>query len=116
MVEKHDLAGPQGCKLAHQFAADRRTSARHHDPAPTDGLAQDGLVELQLRPVEQIGKVQELQVYGASSTMLKTRGDGRTRHLQAQLLRSVNQPQHVVSSTQLVLLVDDTVRSSRCER
>src|SRR3546814_4747208 len=38
MVEKHDLAGPQGCKLAHQFAADRPTSARHHDPATTEGL------------------------------------------------------------------------------
>src|SRR3546814_2650222 len=82
MVEKHDLAGAQGCKLAHQFAADRPTSARHHDPAPTDGLAHDGLVELQLRPVEQICEVQELQVYGACSTMLKAGRVGRTRHLQ----------------------------------
>src|SRR3546814_2147387 len=89
MVEKHDLAGAQGCKLAHQFAADRPTSARHHDPAPTDGLAHDGLVELQLRPVEQICEVQELQVYGACSTMLKAGRVGRTRHLQAQLLRLV---------------------------
>src|SRR3546814_14121404 len=33
MVETHDLAGTQGCKLAHQFAADRHTSASHNDPA-----------------------------------------------------------------------------------
>src|SRR3546814_4675257 len=76
-------------------------------PAPTDGLAHDGLVELQLRPVEQICEVQELQVYGACSTMLKARGVGRTRHLQAQLLRLVNQPHHVGTEKHLVLLVDD---------
>src|SRR3546814_20637306 len=90
MVEKHDLAGPQGCKLAHQFAADRPTSARHHDPAPTDGLAHDGLVELQLRPVEQICEVQELQGYGACSTMLKSIGCGRRTHTQAQSIPPVH--------------------------
>src|SRR3546814_10183397 len=58
-------------------------------------------------PVEQICEVQELQVYGACSTMLKARGVGRTRHLQAQLLRLVNQPHHVGTEKHLVLLVDD---------
>src|SRR3546814_18332795 len=48
-----------------------------------------------------------LQVYGACSTMLKARGVGRTRHLQAQLLRLVNQPHHVGTEKHLVLLVDD---------